>query len=90
MKKKVFIAVLLLLIVCSLCGCNAVTRTTGALGPGRFVTMEQYVSPSISGKNDYRILVDRDTKVQYLYHREGLTVILNPDGSPQIYQGELE
>lgn len=39
---------------------------------------------------DYQIYVDRDTKVMYLwktaYYKGGLTVMLNADGTPKLYQ----
>lgn len=90
MKKKLCVALLLVLMIGLLCGCGAVETKTRGLGPGRFVAIETYVATSPSARNDYCIIVDRNTKVQYLYHRQGVTPIFNPDGSLQIYQGELE
>ena len=40
----------------------------------------------------YRIFIDKETKVMYLFMKNGygggLTIMLNPDGSPKLYQGE--
>ena len=35
------------------------------------------------------IYVDKETRVQYLWHFNGLTVLVDPAGKPLLYQGEL-
>jgi len=35
------------------------------------------------------ILVDQKTRVQYIYYRNGLTVLLDKDGNPLLYEGEV-
>ena len=47
----------------------------------------------VDKKRDYRIYADKYTRVMYLdayYVREGLCVMLNADGTPRLWKGEIE
>lgn len=52
---------------------------------------KRFVTKSL-GATKY-LIIDRETKVQYLFygydHNGGLTVLLNPDGTPMLYEGKL-
>lgn len=53
----------------------------------RFVTIEV--------KWDYKIVYHKDTKVMYAvsdstYNKGSFTVLVNADGSPMLYEGEVE
>lgn len=45
----------------------------------------------VESNYDYEIYADKETKVMYLwmtgYYKGGLTVMLNEDGTPKLYQG---
>ena len=97
MKKKL-ISLLLVLVMpmLVLCGCTEVPQTDDYVTQEntRFVYVEEYTY----GDNDYfKILVDKETRVMYLYKcersgqstRAGLSVMFNADGSPMLYEGEL-
>lgn len=60
-----------------------------AKNPKRFIE----VSKTSVDDNAYIILVDTETRVMYLeivrMNRLGLTAMLNPDGTPMLYDGEL-
>ena len=85
MKKKLFCLLLLLVLpVCLLfTGCNANNDYT-SVNDTRFHIIEY---------NDKRIYVDKETKVMYFWVKNGygggLTVMLNADGKPLLYEGEL-
>ena len=43
----------------------------------------------IESSFDYQIYVDIETNVMYLdCYKDGLTVIVNPDGTPKLWEGE--
>ncbi len=97
MKKKL-ISLLLVLVMpmLVLCGCRKMPTTDDYVEQenDRFVYVKKYNI----GDNDYfRILVDKETRVMYLCEvivggssqGLGLTVMLNADGSPMLYEGEL-
>ena len=62
------------------------------------VTIAERTFKAIPGNDDYfglyEILVDKETKVQYLLYDEcyqgGLVVIVDADGKPILYEGEVE
>lgn len=71
MNKKLIILLLIILSV-SLTGCGDLYN--------RFETIEED-SP------DYRIIVDKETGVLYLNRFYGITVLLDKDGKPLLYEG---
>ena len=88
MKK---LLLLLLLPVMLLAGCGD-TRSDDyvSVEQDRFVEVKNYWSTTGC---DYTIVVDKETRVMYLMFRAGykggLTVMLNPDGTPMLWEGEL-
>ena len=81
--KKILISLMLMVILISFTGC---TSETQAGQKDRFI--------DIRPDNDYvrYIVIDRDTKVQYLYvncgYGGGLTVLVDAEGKPLLYGGE--
>lgn len=93
--KKLFILFLVLPVI-MLVGCGKIPQTSDFTSEenNRFVYVKEYRYHD----NDYfRILVDKETRVMYLYkcnvngHNStaGLTVMLNADGTPMLWEGEL-
>ena len=79
-----------------LCGCGEVPQSKDFTSEknSRFVYVKEYTY----GDNDsLKILVDKETRVMYLYKYNGngnattagLTVMLNADGTPMLWDGEL-
>ena len=94
MKK---LLLLLLLPVILLAGCGKVPQSDDFTSEenNRFIFVKRY---DVSNDDYFKILVDKETKVMYLYKvssggstyaTAGLTVMLNPDGTPMLWQGEL-
>lgn len=54
----------------------------------------KYIPGNIKGFGKYAILVDKETKVQYLwdsdYHHGGMVVLVDADGKPILYEGSFE
>lgn len=94
MKKKLFCLLLILVLPISLLlvGCSNKSANS-SIGQNyedqeKFVMVE-YFSPGNSFY--FEVLVNKATKVMYLVDADGaITVMVNPDGTPMIYQGELE
>ncbi len=82
-----------------LCGCDNLPKNNNFVNTNndRFVFVQKYTENE--GEDDYsfKVLVDKETRVMYLlydsndgrYSIGGLTVMLNADGSPMLYEGEL-
>ena len=71
MNKKLIILLLIILSV-SLTGCGNLYN--------RFEMVE-------NDPPDYRIIVDKETGVLYLNRYYGVTVLLDQDGKPLLYEG---
>ena len=93
MKKKL-ISLLLVLVMpmLVLCGCSCSIETTPyktIQHCGRFVIINELTT----GNTVYVEMYDKNTKVMYVYvdlgESGGLQVLLNADGSPMLYEGEL-
>lgn len=78
MKKKILAAILTATLLIT--GCESVN--VSAEQDEKIITVER--------GSYYAIFADNDTGVMYLYIRNhgGLTVMLNADGTPKIWQGE--
>ena len=96
MKKRLTALVLAFAMVLILMtGCSGSTSAeTDVTGNGRFVL----VSESDIGNETAQILVDTETKVEYLYVRAwgsdsssggGLTIIVDENGAPVLWEGDL-
>lgn len=94
MKK---LLLLLILPVMLLAGCGEVPASPDYTVEenNRFVYVKGY---EIDNNSQFKIFVDKETKVMYLYYIDyinngkvysGITIMLNPDGTPMIWQGEL-
>lgn len=98
MKKKILLILLLLIMpVMLLCGCGKVPKSNDFTSEenSRFVYVKEY---TIDNDASFKILVDKETRVMYLYKisnsgsnfgTAGLTVMLNADGTPMLWEGEL-
>ena len=82
-KKLISLLMVLVMPMLVLCGCESKEAELNG-GYDRFKTIDY------SGCEVY---VDRQTRVMYLFVKKGygggLTVMLNADGSPMLYEGEL-
>lgn len=95
--RKIKSLICLLLLSLSLVGCVKDSYEDNSDSVGE-VTIAGRNFKSIQGRDDdfgwYEILVDKETKVQYLFneenHQGGLVVIVDADGKPILYEGEVE
>jgi len=79
-----------------LCGCSTMPNSEDYSEEqnSRFVFVKSYTA---DGFKVVRIMVDKETKVMYMYYGDGgtyggtagLTALLNADGTPMIWEGEL-
>lgn len=88
MKKKILLILLLLIMpVMLLCGCSAKDVETIPNEENLFVCVERFV---VYQGYDYVVLVNKKTRVMYLTQvKGGMTVMLNADGTPMLWEGEL-
>lgn len=100
MKIKIKMFCLLLVLIfpaIMLCGCAETPKSENFTSEEntRFVFVKEY---SFGDYDCFRILVDKETMVMYVYYvtdegiREGLaglSVLVNADGTPMIWEGEL-
>lgn len=86
--NKMFAVLATLMLSVTLVGCSAnpAEKTYTDDIPSRFVIIEQ--------SNTWRIAVDQETKVMYTvsdgsYNRGNFTMLVDSDGTPLLYEGEL-
>ena len=86
MKKKLISLLMVLVIpMMVLCGCRNAEKKYSR--ESMFVVVE---SINIDGNCLCYVLVHKETKVMYITQYDGgFMVMLNPDGSPMLYEGEL-
>ena len=92
--KKFIICLLCVLIIpaCLLFSGCGVEKTKGYSreNNNRFCYVKEY---KIHGEGSFYILVDKETKVMYLCqdnpYQYGMTVLLDSDGKPMLYEGEI-
>lgn len=90
MKRKLFMIIAVLIFCVALFGCsvsNVPTESDYNTKNPMFVCVEQ--------TEDWMIVYHKDTKVLYAvsdrrYNRGNFTLLVNPDGSPMIYESEVE
>lgn len=88
LKRIIGITVAVLLLTMMLTGCGNDSLTSDTITERFF-----YLEDTNSGLGYNSIIVDRETGVMYLFHgagyKGGLTTMVNPDGSPLIYKGDI-
>lgn len=85
MKKIVLLGIVITMLF-SLCGCTVVNTTPEqpiAIEGQKFIETYYQV-----GLFTTKILVDKETKVQYIFYEGGLTVRLDENGQPLLYESE--
>lgn len=92
--RTIISIVLIIIVIASvLSGCsrNKGDEKLAADISQRFIEVADHIS--FTDKYDYSVFVDSETKVMYLViyggYRAGITVILNADGTPMLYDGDL-
>lgn len=84
MKKKIIAAIVTATLL--LTGCSDMANVSEEQGNTEDTIVQ------VENRWGYRIYADKDTGVMYLYmgngNGGGLTVMLNADGTPKIWQGE--
>lgn len=91
--KKAKILVCCLLLCLLLTGCkDAYNDSVDTVSEVKIGDIEFKVIPGVSKKyGGYNILVDKNTRVQYLVNYEyGTEVLVDTDGKPILYKGEIE
>ena len=86
MKKKL-ISLLLVLVMPMLVLCGCGNAEEKYIEDSMFVVVDHI---NVDGTCIYYVLVNKETRVMYLtQYKGGMTVMLNADGSPMLYEGEL-
>lgn len=86
MKKFIIIlAVIMMFMVLSACTKNPAQSIAVDDQPSMFVEIEE--------GDKWRVVYHKETKVMYVvsfssYNRGNFTLLVNPDGSPMLYEGE--
>lgn len=93
MKKKIFCLLLLLIMpIILLSGCAFNKAQTSEIGKEYIVG--NVILVKVEKGEDFDLFVDKNTKVIYIYNKTsyqgGLTVMLNADGTPMLWEGELK
>ena len=81
--KKIAVLGIVIAMLLSLCGCTVFNNPKSNIKEGRFETIYH----SIDIKN-VSILVDKETKIQYICTDAGMTVLLDENGKPLLYESE--
>lgn len=91
MKKRVAVVVYILALVIAMTACaySDVEKAYDEDSDEQIVSMFVEVETNLY----FRVFYHRDTKVMYAvsdssYNRGNFTVLVNPDGSPMLYEGE--
>ena len=87
--KRVAMAIITLLVVLALCGCSA-----GKVDPQEIAKAEIDNKMFLTISDEYcgTVVVDKTTRVMYWLSDGGyshgiLTLLVNPDGTPRIWEG---
>lgn len=88
--KKIKLLLCSLLLSVSLTGCNNNTGDQITIADRPFII----VSKADMRLGEYYLLVDKETRVQYLMnsssYTSGITVLVDADGKPILYEGDVE
>lgn len=97
MKKKILIVLIVLFVpILILCGCGTKNKDYKEYSNPRFVFVGEYEAiESPNGDSiDFYLLVDKETKIIYLYfdggYGAGITPLLDKNGNVTYYKGNLE
>lgn len=99
-KLKKYISTTILVILCSFClsSCGIENKNYEEYKPTQgsmFTCIESYTDPYLG---DVKILVDKETKIMYMYYWKnsnndygvsGITVLYESDGKPKKYSGVI-
>ena len=88
-KKQISLLLVLVMPMLVLCGCDASAKKADDISGEAelFVVVDRFI---VYQGYDYVVLVNKKTRVMYLTQTKGgMTVMLNADGSPMLYEGEL-
>lgn len=99
-KLKKYIATTILVILCVFClsSCGIENKNYEEYKPTQgsiFICIESYTDPYLG---DVKILVDKETKIMYMYYWKnsnndygvsGITVLYESDGKPKKYSGVI-
>lgn len=90
MLKRIICALLCVIFAFFLIGCGTEMKRVDEK-PQKPVSM--FVIVEGGGMDSYRVVYHRDTKVMYAvscgtYNTGNFTVLVNPDGSPMIWEGD--
>lgn len=90
MSKKIFAAIACLALSLALIGCTPSTVVESEVVEE---TRSMFVEVEFNGV--YKVVYDRETKVMYimsdgLKNAGNFTMLVNADGSPKLYEGEVE
>lgn len=91
-KKLMFLVAIIACALCFLCGCDYKEKVKAkdfVPDSNRFVLLE---TQALSAYDHLYVLCDRETRVIYLLthlHGGGLTVMVDENGKPLLYEGEL-
>ena len=84
-KKLISLLMVLVMPMLVLCGCGNAEEKY--IEDSMFVVVD-YIN--VEGNCLCYVLVNKETRVMYLtQYKGGMTVMLNADGSPMLYEGEL-
>ena len=90
MKKRIALFLSLVFILSMIAGCAKTDSVKSTTGSDRFY----YIDGGTFEFGHDTILVDRTTKVMYLFHKKynagGLTLLVDAEGKPLIYDGNFE
>ena len=89
-KKALFIFLVLLgILIVGILFKDINVSEVFSTGKDRFISLDKHNTSTTE-----QIIIDKDTRVMYLWcensYKGGLTVMLNPEGKPLLYEGDLE
>ena len=91
-KKLMFLVAIIAFALCALCGCGYKEKAKDFVpDSNRFILLEEQ---ELAICDHVYILCDRETRVMYLItylggNGGGLTVMIDENGKPLLYEGEL-
>ena len=92
--KKIFL-IMLLLVCLALCSCGTEMQTEEEASGNKGTNYSMFILVEDNLNVGYKIVYHKDTKVMYAisdgsYNHGTFTVLLNPDGTPMLWESEGE